>query len=187
MRSILIAILVLGALAAGCGPGATTPPVASMSPVTPTEPPATGEGPPSRAPSPEASSGEVEPTGQPETTPSAPTAVTQTDTEWGRIWDALPAGFPRYAGSASADDAGPDPVSAAYAITGTDAGEVATWAQTAMETAAYSTEALSGPLEDGQYILDSVGDDGCRIETAITPQGGMILVTVRYGADCPAP
>lgn len=180
-------MLALGALAAGCGPDATTPPIASMSPVAPTKPPATGEDPPSRAPSPDGSSGEVEPTGRPETNPSATTAVTQTDTEWGRIWDALPAGFPRYAGSATVDDMGPDPVSAVYAITGTDAAGVATWAQTAMETATYSTEALSGPLEDGQYILDSVGDDGCRIETAIAPQGGMILVTVRYGAACPAP
>lgn len=55
-----------------------------------------------------------------------------------------------------------------------------------METATYSTEGLSGPLEDGSYVLDSVGDGGCRIQTTIAPQGGLTLVTVLYGADCPA-
>jgi hypothetical protein len=116
---------------------------------------------------------------------SPPVEVTQTDTEWGRIWDGVPAGFPRYPGAQMADDAGPDPVSASYAIASGDAAEIATWMQTAMETATYSTEALSGPLEDGSWILDSVGDGACRIETKIAPLGGLILVTVHYGAACP--
>ena len=55
-----------------------------------------------------------------------------------------------------------------------------------MEGATYSTESLSGPLEDGSFVLDSVGDGDCRIQTTIAPQGGLILVTVRYGAACPA-
>jgi hypothetical protein len=85
-----------------------------------------------------------------------------------------------------ADDATADPVSDAYVVEGGDATEIATFLQTAMEGATYSTEGLSGPLEDGSFVLDSVGDAGCRIQTTIAPQGGLVLVTIRYGADCPA-
>jgi len=115
----------------------------------------------------------------------APT-VSQSDTEWGRIWDAVPAGFPRYPGGTTADDATADPVSAAYAIPDGDAAQVADWMQSSLELASFGTEGLSGPFEDGAYVLDSVGDGDCRIETRITPQGSLILVTVLYGAGCPA-
>ena len=114
-------------------------------------------------------------------------AMSQTDTEWGRIWDAVPAGFPTYRGSTPAEDAGVGPASASYAIDSGDAGEIASWMQTALETATYSTEALSGPLEDGSFTLDSVGGGDCRILTTITPMGGLQVITVQYGAACPAP
>jgi hypothetical protein len=58
--------------------------------------------------------------------------------------------------------------------------------QGALETATFTTEALSGPFEDGSLVLDSVGDAGCRIQTTIAPLGGMTFVTVLYGAACPA-
>lgn len=130
----------------------------------------------------------AEPTAKPTEAPpeSQAPVVGQTDTEWGRIWDAVPAGFPRYPGSTPADDASPDPVSAAYAIASGDAAEIAGWMQTNLELATYSTEGLSGPFEDGSYVLDSVGDGDCRMQTRVTPQGSLILVTVRYGAACPA-
>ena len=118
---------------------------------------------------------------------SSAAAGTQTDTEWGRIWDKVPPGFPRYPGSSVADDTGPEPVSATYAIAGGgDPEQIASWMQAALETATFSTEALSGPLEDGSFVLDSVGDGGCRIQVAIAPMGGLTFVTVRYGAACPA-
>jgi hypothetical protein len=110
----------------------------------------------------------------------------QSDTTWGRIWDGVPAGFPRFAGARDADDATPEPVSDVYAVEGGDATEISAWLQAAMETATYSTEGLSGPLEDGTFVLDSVGDGGCRIQTTIAPTGSLVLVTVLYGADCPA-
>jgi hypothetical protein len=112
--------------------------------------------------------------------------VGQTDTEWGRIWDGVPAGFPRFTGARDADDATAEPVSDVYAVEGGDATEISAWLQAAMETATYSTEGLSGPLEDGSYVLESVGDAACRIQTTIAPTGSLVLVTVRYGADCPA-
>lgn len=110
----------------------------------------------------------------------------QTETEFGTIWDGVPEGFPRFRGGRDADDAGPAPASDVYAIEGGDAGLVAEWLQSAMEDATYSTEGLSGPFEDGGYELVSVGDAGCRIRTTIAPQGNLVLVTVLYGAACPA-
>ena len=168
-----IAVLTLLAAIAlvACGPDAG----GSASPSS--APAKTG---PTTAPTPILSAEPVEPGRS-----SAPPA-SQTDTDWGRIWDDLPAGFPRYPGGTTADDATPSPVSAAYVVPGADAATIADWMQTTLETATYSTEALSGPLEDGSYVLDSVGETDCRIETRIVPLDEMTLVTVLYGSACPA-
>ena len=116
--------------------------------------------------------------------PSGPVDVTQTDTDWGRIWDALPPSFLVYAGSVPTETREQGPVSAEFAVPdGPEA--VTTWLQAALEGAGYSTEALSGPLEDGSRVIDSVGDEGCRVETVIAPMSGTTHVAVRFGADCP--
>ena len=95
--------------------------------------------------------------------------MTQTDTEWGRIWDALPAGFPVYPDAVETEEAGAgEPVSATFSSPAA-ADEIATWLQSRLELATFSTEALSGPLEDGSFVLDSVGDEDCRIETTVAP------------------
>ena len=111
----------------------------------------------------------------------------QTDTDWGPIWDELPAVFPVYPGATPADEAQTGPVSATFALEGQDARMVATWMQTELERAAYRTEALNGPLEDGSFVLQSTGTGDCRIEVAVAPLGGLTTVTVRYGAACPSP
>jgi hypothetical protein len=59
--------------------------------------------------------------------------------------------------------------------------------QTELERAAYRTEALNGPFEDGSYILELVGTGECRMEVVVGPLGGLLTVSVRYGAACPAP
>jgi hypothetical protein len=162
---VLVVILTATVMFAGCGPTPTT----SLAP----------SGTPAGAPSAGASA---------EASPAAPSIAvgTQTDTEWGRIWDNVPPGFPRYPGSSVADDTSPEPVSATYAIAGgADPAQIASWMQAALETATFSTEALSGPLEDGSFVLDSAGNGGCRIQVAIGPMGGLTFVTVRYGAACP--
>lgn len=117
--------------------------------------------------------------------PGATPRTTQTETTWGRIWDDLPDGFPLYPGATVADDATAEPVSGVVAIAGGDPATVATWMQAALESSTYSTEALSGPFEDGSVVLDSVGVGGCRIQTVVAPVGGLTLMTIRYGAACP--
>jgi hypothetical protein len=112
----------------------------------------------------------------------------QTDTAWGRIWDSLPADFPSYPGSTPADQAATGPASAVLAVPGTDARTIAAWMQSQLEHSSYRTEALSGPLEDGSFVLDSTGPTpGCRIQISVAPLGGLTITTVRYGASCRAP
>jgi hypothetical protein len=117
---------------------------------------------------------------------SSPAAGTQTDTAWGRIWDDVPPGFPTFPGSTIADDSSPEPVSATYSVANDDTAVIATWMQAALENASFRTEALSGPFEDGSFVLDSVGRGDCRVQVLVVPMGGLTFVTVRYGAACPA-
>ncbi len=135
MRALIILLATLGLVLAACGPSGDTAAPSS-------EPPT------SAAPTPLISSEPVEPG-----TSQAPPAG-QTDTEWGRIWDELPAGFPTYPGSTIAEDASPEAVSARFAIIGGDPAEIASVLQAELETATYSTEGLSGPFEDGSYVLE---------------------------------
>ena len=126
-------------------------------------------------------------TGQPASNaPSASLAAGQTDTAWGRIWDTVPDGFPRFPGATPADDASSEPASARYAVPGGDPGAIATWMQGALETATFSTAGLNGPAEDGSFVIDSVGEDGCALQTTIAPLGDTTFITVLYGAACPA-
>lgn len=139
---------------------------------------------PSASPTPDATPAFTDAPGTPQPLPTDP-PTTQTDTDWGRIWDAVPSGFPVYPGAGPTTPAGPEPASATWAIEGGDAPEIASWMQTSLETATYSTEAMSGPFEDGGFVIDSVGDGDCRIETRIAPLGGLTFISVRYGAACP--
>jgi hypothetical protein len=122
----------------------------------------------------------------PSAPPASVVAGTQTDTAWGRIWDAVPSGFPMFPGSSVADPVSPDPVSTTFAIEGGDAGEIAAWMQAAVETAGFGTESMSGPLESGTFELESIGPGDCRVQTTIAPMGSLTIISVRYGAGCPA-
>jgi hypothetical protein len=121
-------------------------------------------------------------------TPAATTtsSADQTDTDWGRIWDTLPAGFPMYPGAMPSEEASTEPASAVYVVDDAEPSALATWFQDAFELATYHTDALSGPFEDGGYLLESSGDDpACRLSLTIAPLGGTTSLTVLYGADCP--
>jgi len=159
--------LVMGLLIAACSPGL---------PPSPSNPPSA----PGSSPAPSAPSTAA-------TNATDGSGIGQTDTDWGRIWDGLPEAFPVYPGATPADDAATEVVTAAFALTGADARTVAAWMQAELERATYATEALNGPMEDGSFILESVGSGDCRIQVAVAPAGGLTTVSVRYGAACPAP
>jgi hypothetical protein len=145
----------------------------------------------------------VDSTTTPQPTPTAPTSTTpaptesrpasgvatqvgQTDTDWGRIWDGLPNGFPRYPGSTAGDEGAAGPASGIILVQTADAKGIATFFQTALENAGYTTDGLSGPLEDGGYVLDMTGPtDGCKLQVTAAPTGGLTTVTILYGAACP--
>ena len=122
---------------------------------------------------------------EPSVSANAGAGGTQTETDWGRIWDDVPTGFPRFPGSTVADPVGPEPVSGTYSIVNADTAQIAGWLKNALETASYETESLSGPLEDGGFVIESVGEGTCRIQTSVRPMGGLTFVVVRYGAACP--
>lgn len=116
--------------------------------------------------------------------PSPTPKVTQTDTGWGRIWDAVPAGFPLPAG---ASPVSPDrPASGAWSLASGDATTVTNDLKAALEAAGYATAGVSGPLEDGSWIIDSVGKPStCHVQTRVAPLGTTITITVLFGAACP--
>ncbi|MEA2632366.1 MAG: hypothetical protein QOE66_2585 [Chloroflexota bacterium] len=114
----------------------------------------------------------------------AASAAGQTDTTWGRIWDSLPGGFPAIAGS-TPTEAADGPASATLVVQGDAAKAIATSMQTALGVAGFRTEGLSGPLEDGSYVLDSAGTPaGCMVQVTAKPLGGVTTVTIMYGAVC---
>jgi hypothetical protein len=163
----LLALLAAAASVVGaCGGGTTFPPASTASP---------------------AGSPSLEASAPPMPTPArslpGPVVPSQTDTEWGRIWDALPDGFPVPPGSTPTE---PDePVSGAFDLSvGVD--EAATFMQQTLELANFSTFTMSGPAEDGSIVIESVGPGGadCRVETTIRPLGAVTRMTVRYGAAC---
>ena len=110
------------------------------------------------------------------------TVMTQTDTEWGRIWDAIPRSFPVYPGATATTEIGA-PASAQFVVPA-DVATATTWTKSALDATGLRTT-VSGPLEDGSVALDSVGPSGCAAKTTIARTGGVTLLTILYGANCP--
>jgi len=117
--------------------------------------------------------------------PSAST-VTQSDTEWGRIWDTLPTTFPTIAGATVSEEAATGAASAVLTVNGQSPKDVAALMQRLLSGAGYSTIGLTGPLENGGYVVDMAGrPQGCKVQVTTAPTGSVTTVTVLYGATCP--
>jgi hypothetical protein len=124
------------------------------------------------------------PSSQVAPSPAAGTSGT-TQTDWGTIHDALPPGFPRYPG-ATPTETGAGPASGVFDVPA-DVSTVTTWFQGALEGAGFSTLSLSGPADDGSMEIESVGlTTQCRVRTTVAPLGTSTIVTILYGAVCPA-
>jgi hypothetical protein len=118
-------------------------------------------------------------------TPASGSATSQTDTDWGRIWDTLPPGFPTYPGATPAEEAATGPSSATLVVNGDVSKQVITSMRSSLEAAGFTTTAFSGPLEDGGYVLELRGAaDGCAAQVRASPTGGLTTVTILYGAAC---
>jgi hypothetical protein len=113
-----------------------------------------------------------------------PSLPSQSDTEWARIWDALPEAFPEYPGASPAET-GEGPASAILDVGDTDPAVVAAYYVSALEFAGYHTLSGSEPREDGSIEVEWAGETTCRILITITPMGGTTFVTILYRADCP--
>ena len=109
----------------------------------------------------------------------------QTDTEWGRIWETVPANFPIYPGSTLSEEAATGPASATLVAEGAVAKEIAGWMDEQLQLDGYAIESSSGPLEDGSYVLEAERDDGCRTQVTVAPRGSLTTITILYGASCP--
>jgi hypothetical protein len=109
----------------------------------------------------------------------------QSDTDWGRIWDGLPSGFPTYPG-ATPDEAAAGPASAVVVVKDTDAKTVASFLQTELQKAGFTTAGSPEPLEDGSVVLDMTGSPkGCALQVTAKPTGSLTTLTILYGAACP--
>ncbi len=108
---------------------------------------------------------------------------TTTTTEFGKIFDALPASFPKLPDQEPADTIA-GPTSGSFVANTTVAAAAA--AIRAGLTAQGWTVDVGSPLEDGSVVLEAAGPtSGCKTEVRFTPLSGTVIMSVLYGASCP--
>ena len=159
----VLALMALAALAA-CSPGPSGAPTGTAG----SAPPATGNA-------------SVPATGGP-----LVTLPGQTDTAWGRVWDAVPPSFPAIPGAQPVEP-GSEPVSAAFDLPAAagSAADVAGTFVDALGVAGWSTT-IDGPLEDGSFVVDGArAGTLCQARVQAIPLGGIVRLTVLYGSSCP--
>ena len=182
MRSAarLLAALVV---AAGVGACASSPAASTVAtPVTSAVPSTSQSSPPAIAKP--AASAKV--TSTTVVAPAKPTAtpVGTTQTRWGRILDAVPAGFPVFPDATLADPPPTGAVSGTWVST-TPVSQVAAWYHDALLAAKWAKVDDGGALEDGSHVLDVQGElPGCKAQLTVKPAGGSTMIAVLYGAGC---
>ena len=108
---------------------------------------------------------------------------TTTDTDFGTIFDSLPASFPTLPGQEPADT-GAGPTSGSFALNKTP--QQAMLAMRAALTGVDWTVDVGSPLEDGTIVLEATHTPaGCKSEVRFTPLSGTVIMSVLYGASCP--
>ncbi len=113
-----------------------------------------------------------------------PPLTGQTDMDWGRIWDDLPADFPIYPGATPSEEATSGPASATLVVGGADAKAIVTWMTEHLTLDAYTVEG-GGPMEDGSFVIDAGRGADCAVHVDVAPLGTVTTITILYGASCP--
>jgi hypothetical protein len=146
---------------------------------------ACGPGPTVSGPTGTATTSEAPFTANPIATPSpGPSLPSQTDTAWGRIWDALPPSFPLAPNSHIATDTGAGPSSGQLDVAATRDALVQFY-RGAFRDAGYSI-GTDGPLEDGNVVVTATDGYQCRIQLSVRATGAQeSMAMVLYGAGCP--
>jgi hypothetical protein len=111
----------------------------------------------------------------------------QTETEWGVIWDTLPADFPVYEGAVPSEESASGPASANLVVDGVDPSAVATWTDSALSDAGFTITGGQESMEDGSIALDAVRGTDCRVLVTSAPLGSFTSITILYGSSCPNP
>lgn len=130
------------------------------------------------------SSATVSPTPAPTGSLASP-LTGQTDTEWGRIWDAVPADFPIYPGAVPSEETAAGPVSGVFVVDGRDATTIAAWTADQLVADGYDVNGETAALEDGSYAIDGQREPGCEVHVEVTPLGTLTSILILYGAECP--
>jgi hypothetical protein len=120
------------------------------------------------------------PSGRPAGTSVHPPSTTSTD--FGQIFDSLPASFPKLPGQEPAET-GEGPTSGSFAVN-MDPGAASRAMQTALIAAGWTAD-VGSPLEDGTVVLEAARSSGCKAEIRFTPRSGTVIMSVLYGAACP--
>jgi hypothetical protein len=107
----------------------------------------------------------------------------QTDTAWGRIWDAVADTFPVPFGAEPATDTGEGPSSGQLVVTD-NAGDVADGYVTQLGAAGW-TVGKDGPLEDGSIVVSATKGAACKAQVTVRSAADGALISVLYGAACP--
>ena len=111
----------------------------------------------------------------------------QTATDWGTIWDTIPADFPVYVGAVPSEESAHGPASANLVVDGVDPSAVATWTDSALTGAGFTITGGQESMEDGSIALDAVRSPDCRVLVTSAPLGSLTSITILYGATCPSP
>lgn len=156
-------MLLAGLLAAACTPAPSPSPTATGGPDV-SDVPATPGGTPAGSP--------------------GPSLPSQTDTAWGRIWDALPSSFPAAPGSQVATDTG-EGASSGQLIVPAARDEVVQFYRQTFRDGGFEIR-TEGPLEDGSVTVTAESATGCRMQLSVVGTATReSMATVLYGAGCP--
>lgn len=161
--------LSIGLIAAACSPVPSNSPNESRS--------SAPNGSPSAAPT-EVPGTSAEPSGS-----AGPGEPTQTDTAWGRIWDAVPASYPKPDGAIDSDPIERQATSGDLSV-GASPEDVKSFYEVALKALGYVVSS-QGPLENGGWVIDASPGGACKTEVTVTPLSGVAHVAIMYGAACP--